>query len=855
MSFQSEGPRLDEEGAAEAKAGFASGTSIANAIYVSGKFKSNRYPSASCSSFEIESAAVAAQTWRTAMPGAAHPNALVLAALSAVAGVIILIALCRVPAFIALILGSLAVGLGSGMPLDRIAQAFQEGVGSMLSNIAIVVGLGMVIGKLLGESGGARILANAIISGLGPRRLPWAMLLVGLVVGIPVFFTVGVVLLAPVLFSVALVSRQSLLALGIPLVAGLSIVHGLTPPHPGPMAAIAVLKADPGKTILYSLLLGSPAAIVAGPVFARFLRQLDRTPSSTPASPTAPATSRQAPSLTVTLLVVLLPVLLMLSTTVGDLALAPTSTTRQWLRFLGNPLVAMLGGALAAMYSFGLACGFSARQLSRFADDCLLPAGSILLVVGAGGGFNRILIASGIGELLAQWAGSTRLSPLLLGWLIAALIRISTGSATVAITTGAGIVAPLAAATPGVNLELLVIATGAGSLVLSHVNDGGFWFVKEYFGLSVSQTLQSWTLMETILSAVTLILALAMNALEWNRDLTRPLAAIRQRESHLADKPDRGRGVVCIPDMRRSGVGLCVATQIARYVKPGNPLPGWHSPEQAWAQTQGQLAWYQAMEAAGEMLQIRDATSLRAHVGRWSRSDSSQVTNPIGYVLSLEGADSLVTLAHLERAHAQGLRAVGPAHYGPGTYAQGTDASGGLGERGRNLLREMDRLGMILDVTHLCDDSFWEALKYFQGPVWASHSNCRALVPHNRQFSDEQLRVLVDRGAVIGAALDAWMMVPGWVRGQTTPESVNLKLERIVDHIDHVCQIAGNARHSGIGSDLDGAFGREQCPADLETIADLARIPDMLTARGYSKEDVTNISSGNFIRFLENAWR
>ncbi len=348
-------------------------------------------------------------------------------------------------------------------------------------------------------------------------------------------------------------------------------------------------------------------------------------------------------------------------------------------------------------------------------------------------------------------------------------------------------------------------------------------------------------------------LDLSMNALEWNRDLTRPLAEIRDREREWTDRPDRGRGTVSFGEMRRGRVGLCVATQIARFVKPSNRLPGWHSPEQAWAQTQGQLAWYRAMEEAGQMVQITSGAGLQRHRQLWQNNPPPDA--PIGYILSLEGADSIVTLAHLERSFAQGLRAVGPAHYGPGTYAQGTDATGGLGLRGRELLAEMERLGMILDATHLCDESFWEALEHFHGPVWASHSNCRSLVPHNRQSSDEQIKSLIDRGAVIGAALDAWMMVPGWIRKQTTPESAGLKLERIVDHIDHVCQIAGNAGHAGIGSDLDGAFGREQTPADLETIADLARVPAMLQTRGYPPADIDLIMHGNFIRFLENAWK
>jgi membrane dipeptidase len=347
-------------------------------------------------------------------------------------------------------------------------------------------------------------------------------------------------------------------------------------------------------------------------------------------------------------------------------------------------------------------------------------------------------------------------------------------------------------------------------------------------------------------------LDLAMNALEWNRDFTRPIGEIRQRESALTDKKDRGKGTVSLPEMRRGGVGLCVATQIARYVKPKNPLPGWHSPAQAWAQTQGQLAWYQAMEEAGEMVQIRDAAGLEKHLQLWQNDPPAGA--PIGYVLSLEGADSILTLAHLERSYAQGLRAIGPAHYGPGTYAQGTDAAGGLGASGRELLREIERLGIILDVTHLCDESFWEALEHFHGRLWASHSNSRALAPHHRQFSDEQIKALIERGAVIGAALDAWMMVPGWIKGKTTPEAIGLKLERLVDHIDHVCQLAGDCRHSGIGSDLDGGFGREQSPSDLDTIADLARVPAMLSQRGYGEDDVRQIMQGNFVRFLKEAW-
>lgn len=353
-------------------------------------------------------------------------------------------------------------------------------------------------------------------------------------------------------------------------------------------------------------------------------------------------------------------------------------------------------------------------------------------------------------------------------------------------------------------------------------------------------------------------LDLAMNALEWNRDLTQPIDQLRERESGQTDKPDRGQGTVSLPEMRRGGIGLCVATLIARVEHDAySPVFGWASQTQAWAQTQGQLAWYHAMEEAGEMVQINDAARLEHHLKAWrenANGDNAETKLPVGYVLSLEGADSLVSIGHLERAWEQGVRALGPAHYGPGVYAMGTDATGGFNEMGRELLKEMDRLGMILDVSHLSDECFLEAMDLFQGPIWASHSNCRSLVPAQRQLSDEQIKLLFERGAVIGAALDAWMIIPGWIRGRTTPQETNLKLEKLCDHIDHVCQLAGNANHSGIGTDLDGAFGREQCPLDVDTIADLNILPELLASRGYSTADIDGIASGNFIRLLTEAW-
>ncbi|MGN6211894.1 dipeptidase [Parafilimonas sp.] len=346
-------------------------------------------------------------------------------------------------------------------------------------------------------------------------------------------------------------------------------------------------------------------------------------------------------------------------------------------------------------------------------------------------------------------------------------------------------------------------------------------------------------------------LDLSMNAMEWNRDLRKTVFELRESEAGLNDKPDRAKGTVAFPELRKGNIGLVVATQIARYVATGNPLPGWHSPQQAWAQTQAQLAWYKSMEECGEMKMITTVNALNEHIDAWMNDDKQK---PVGYILSLEGADSLVDISYIERAYNYGLRAIGPAHYGPGRYANGTDATGHLNEDGKTLLKEMERLNIILDTTHLCDDAFWDAMNLFHGHVWASHNNCRKFVNHNRQYSDEQIKVLIERGAVIGGAFDAWMLVPGWKRGISTPQSTHCNMEKVIDNIDHICQLAGNALHVGIGSDLDGAFGKEQCPYDLETIADLDKIPSLLLQRGYSNPDIENIMHGNWLRFLRKAW-
>jgi membrane dipeptidase len=350
-------------------------------------------------------------------------------------------------------------------------------------------------------------------------------------------------------------------------------------------------------------------------------------------------------------------------------------------------------------------------------------------------------------------------------------------------------------------------------------------------------------------------LDLAMNAMEWNRDLRMPVSELRNREKGMTDKPDRSRNTVSLPALREGKIGLVVATQIARYVRKGSSLPGWNSPEQAWAQSQAQIAWYQTMVESGEMLQITGTESLEKQIKIWADPSVPDLEKPIGFILSLEGADSIVKISYLEKAYAYGLRAVGPAHYGEGRYASGTGTEAGFSESGKLLLREMDSLHMILDVTHLTDLGFKEALDIFKGPVWASHHNCRALVKNQRQLTDDQIRILIERGAVIGGVMDAWMLTDGWIRGVSLPKAMGASLNRLIDHYDHICQIAGNANHIAIGSDLDGAFGTEQSPFDLDTIADLQKLPGLLIQKGYAEADIEKILHGNWLRFLNSAWK
>jgi GntP family gluconate:H+ symporter len=425
---------------------------------------------------------------------------LLLIAALGVALVVFLIIVVRLPAFLALATGSLAVGLAARMPFADITRSFQSGVGDTLGFVAMVIGLGTVIGKLLAESGGSAVVSGALIRLMGERRLDWAMMLSGFVVGLPVFFQVGLVLLAPVMFTLVQQTGVPLLRLGLPMVAGLSTAHGLVPPHPGPVAAIAQLGADPGWTLLYSLIVGFPTAIVAGPLFTKFItRHVAAEPGAIAEQLAGTTTVARTPSLAVTLLTILMPVLLMLAAALAQ-AVLRAGGLRGAIEFAGTPLMAMLLSTLLALVTFGTACGFNRDRILTFAEESLPPIASVLLVVGAGGGFGRILDVAGVDTAIAEATSGMALSPLILGWLIASLLRVSVGSATVSVVTAAGIMAPIAAAVPGVNRELLVVAIGAGSLIAGHVNDGGFWLVKGYLNTTVPQTLLTWTILETIVA-------------------------------------------------------------------------------------------------------------------------------------------------------------------------------------------------------------------------------------------------------------------------------------------------------------------------------------------------------------------
>ena len=459
------------------------------------------------------------------------PNSLLLLALAAIVGLVLLIARFKCNAFVALMIASMFVGIFSGMPLvtqpahadpassgvmisERlgIAEAFEAGVAKTLGGLAMIIGLGTILGKLLSESGAAEVIANTMVRILGKERLDYAVMIVAFVVGISIFFNVGIVLLGPIAFMLARETGTPILRLALPLAAGLSTAHGLIPPHPGPMVAIGKIGADTGKTILYSLIVGAPTALVAGPLLARWVSP--RVPvalGGLVAETTGRCEAPRRPGFAVSIFTMLLPVALMLVATAAKVWLPTGSGVRAWSEVIGAPSVAMLIAVLVSFWTFGKNCGFDGARILKFSEVCLAPAAGLLLLIGAGGGFSKVLDASGVGAAIGARGQALAISPLLLGWLIAGALRVTVGSATVAVQTAAGLMAPLIANQPGVNKELLVLAMGAGSLILSHVNDSGFWFVKEYLGMSVAQTLKTWTVVETGIACVAIVIILLVN--------------------------------------------------------------------------------------------------------------------------------------------------------------------------------------------------------------------------------------------------------------------------------------------------------------------------------------------------------
>jgi GntP family gluconate:H+ symporter len=444
--------------------------------------------------------------------GLSHNVSLLLYAIIAIVGLIVLIAKFNTNPFVALIIAALFMGLISGMKLPDILTAFQEGVAGVLGFIAIVLGLGTMLGKMMAESGGAERVARTLVKVFGEKNVHWAMMVVALICGIPVFFQVGVVLLIPLVFVIAKHTGTSLLKIGLSLVAGLAVVHSLVPPHPAAMLAVGIFEADLGKTIFLAMVVAFPAAAVAGPIYGSYIsKKIKVEPTGELVQQFTESSRKDLPGFGITIFTILLPVILMLFATIVDLNFKQESTFRQVVDFIGSPVVALLISLLFSFYSFGFARGYNGKEIVKFTNDCLAPVASIVLLIGAGGGFNKVLTASGVGEAIAELANAAHLSPILLAFLIAGTIRAAVGSATVAMTTAAGIVAPIAATMPGVSPELLVLSVGAGSIMLSHVNDSGFWLIKEFFNMSVPETLKTWTVMETILSFVAFLMVLLLD--------------------------------------------------------------------------------------------------------------------------------------------------------------------------------------------------------------------------------------------------------------------------------------------------------------------------------------------------------
>jgi gluconate:H+ symporter, GntP family len=442
-----------------------------------------------------------------------HGAYLLLLALGVIVALILLIARLKVNPFIALMTMSLLLAGASGMPLQSIVRSFETGVGGILGHIAIIVALGTMLGKMMAESGGADRIARTLIGVFGEKRVPWAMVVVGFIVGLPVFFEVGFVLLVPIAFNVARRTGTSLVLIGLPMVAGLSVVHGLVPPHPAAMLAVTAYNADIGRTVFFAMLVGIPTAILAGPLYAKLIAPHIRLDQHNPIAEQFLEESPRAdlPGFGITVATILLPIALMLVGSWAD-KLAPVHTRlNDVLHLIGGADMALLIATIVSFFTLGTMRGFSSKTILKFTEECLAPTATITLLVGAGGGLGRILVDSGTSQAIVDLALRAHISIIFSAWLVAALVRLATGSATVAMSMAAAIIAPLAVHT-GVRPELLTIATGAGSLLFSHVNDGGFWLVKEYFNMSVAQTMKSWSVCETIISVVALALTLGLSA-------------------------------------------------------------------------------------------------------------------------------------------------------------------------------------------------------------------------------------------------------------------------------------------------------------------------------------------------------
>ncbi|MFF3494222.1 gluconate:H+ symporter [Streptomyces sp. NPDC002795] len=439
-----------------------------------------------------------------------------IAVLAGIAVIVLLITKFKMHAFLALTIGSLALGASAGAPLDKVIESFSAGLGDTVAGVGVLIALGAILGKLLADSGGADQIVDTILAKAGKsggKAMPWAMVLIAAVIGLPLFFEVGIVLLIPVVLMVAKRGNYSLMRIGIPALAGLSVMHGLIPPHPGPLVAIQAVDANLGLTLALGILVAIPTVIIAGPVFSKYAAKWVDVPAPEKMIPARASDDlEKRPSFGAAVATILLPVVMMLSKALVDVIVDnPDATVQRVFDVVGNPMIALLAAVVVAMFTLGRPAGFTKGKVLSTTEKSLGPIAGVLLIVGAGGGFKGTLVDSGVGEMIMEISKDWGLPTLLLAWLIAVVIRVATGSATVATVSAAGLVAPLAADMTDTHTALLVLVIGAGSLFFSHVNDAGFWLVKEYFGLTVGQTVKTWSLMETIISVVAGALVLLLS--------------------------------------------------------------------------------------------------------------------------------------------------------------------------------------------------------------------------------------------------------------------------------------------------------------------------------------------------------